>query len=91
MTLTKVCEVCGTEFTASRTDARTCSTTCRSRGSRATEQVGVRIRAVKREVTALADVAGRLSIDEWGRAWGEVAAHMRREFARIGAQKRARS
>lgn len=84
MTVTKTCQVCGNTFTAKRTDAKTCSTSCRSR---ARNSLPVRVRAVKDAITALADVAAEQDIDGWTEVWREIAAHMRAEIARVGRGK----
>jgi hypothetical protein len=83
-TLTKACEMCGNSFTPKRSDARTCSTSCRSR---ARNSLPVRIRAVKDAISALADVAAEQEIDGWTEVWREIAAHLRTEIARVGRGK----
>lgn len=84
MTVTKTCEVCGNTFTAKRTDAKTCSTSCRSR---ARNSLPVRIRAVKEALTALAGVAAEQDIESWTEVWREISAHMRAEIARVGRDR----
>jgi hypothetical protein len=44
------------------------------------------IAGAKAAVTRLADVAGQAPVDAWTEAWRDLAAHMRAEIARIGAQ-----
>lgn len=82
----QTCPVCTRTFTATRTDAVTCSTSCRSRARVLPELRGYAIRNVKRALSDLAEVTVGMPDQEWTELMDDIGQYLMAEVERISAE-----
>lgn len=79
----RTCPVCTRTFTATRSDAVTCSTTCRSRARVLPEMRALAMRTAKFGLSMLAETYTGAPDDEWHAAMDELGQHVLAEIERI--------